>query len=450
MERQFKNRRNVSFNVLTVRDFYSSLWRFLQDLPADYVGTLAQVQTHHGNLVHLKALGGLVQMVFISDAEINRELFVCHGEALKKSPSQIQTFLYAAGDSVATAHGEPWKIKRKETNSLFSRKNVEASCSGQVEVVEDYVRELGSAPQDALTVARQLAAITSSRGILGRAITLAEAETQIAFSKAAADRFNRESAHIFARPNWVLTPWRRDLARRKREAFRIVDQALQEQRETTKPNDGLMAHYIHGTFTTSSDTEMRTILVGLLMGAQDNIAAAVGWILAFLAHNPELQSQIRQEVRGTGSQANDLQNCSLLQASIAEFLRLRPPAPANQPRVLTKPIQIAGHTLPKGAFVFNSFYNFHHNPSVFSDPQQLDPARFLDKVNNRPAHLVPFGHGPRNCVAQGMAIQQLSAIIAGLLKEHRISALSDTKPKMTQMPLLVPEPFKITFHHHSN
>lgn len=434
------------FNVLKGRDFYRPLPLFLKELPVDYIGTLGQVQTHHGDLVHWKALGGLVNLVFISDAQVNRELFVRHGEALRKSPSQIQTFLYAAGESVATAHGENWRTKRKEANALFSRKIVEASCPGQVAVVQDYVRELAPGPQAALTIARQLAAITSSRGILGRPITLAEADTQIAFSKAAADRFNVESKQLFARPHWMLAPWRRELARRKHQAFGIVERAVQDLRASDAPNDGLMAHYVRGDFVTSSDAEMRTILVGLLMGAQDNVASAAGWILAFLAHDPDLQTRLQKEIATVGTQAQDLQGCRLLQGTVAEILRMRPPAPANQPRVLTKAVDIAGHILPKGAFVFNSFYNMHNNPSAFADPDRFDPTRFDEGTQNHAPHFTPFGHGPRNCVAQGMAIQQLSAIVFGLLKEHRISALNSTMPKMTQVPFLTPEPFQITFH----
>lgn len=441
---QVDDTNNKCFSIIAGRGFFRPLRGFLKDLPADYVGTLAQVQAHHGDLVHWKAMGGLLHLVFINDAHVNRELFVRHTDALKKSPSQIQTFLFAAGDSVATAHGDSWRVKRKEANALFARKIVEASCSGQVDVVSDYIKGLGQGPHEALTVARQLAAITSSRGILGRPITLAEADAQIAFSKAAADRFNVESAQIFARPNWMLAPWRRELAQRKRTAFEIVDRAVQELRQSDEPNDGLMAHYVRGAFVTSSDAEMQTILVGLLMGAQDNIASAVGWLLAYLAHNPDLQDQLRQEIKTSGTQASDLQHCALLQASIAETLRLRPPAPANQPRRLTRSIEIAGHTLPKGAFVFNSFFNMHHDPTVFADPERFDPTRFTTSTQSKPLQFVPFGHGPRNCVAQGMAMQQLSAIVFGLLKEHRIATQSDSMPGMTQLPFLTPEAFQIT------
>ena len=272
---------------------------------------------------------------------------------------------------------------------------------------------------------------------------MAEAQAQIAFSRAAGDRFNSESGQVFARPNWMLAPWRRTLAKRKKEAFAIVQSSIEDLRNSDHANDGLMAHFVNGDFVTSSDAEMQTILVGLLMGAQDNISAAVAWMIAFVAQDNQLQEQLRQEIRGVGTGAEDLQSCQLLWATVSEVLRLRPPAPANQPRRLRRGIHIAGHDVPKGAFIFNSFYNMHRDPDVFPDPEIFDPSRFLDTSLRGSPNFVPFGHGPRNCVAQGMAMQQLAAILVGLLGNHQVVMPDPHMPEVVQKPFLTPAPFDV-------
>lgn len=433
----------MSFEIIHGNSFYKPLARFLKDLPQDYVGTLADVALHHGDLVHWKVFNGALNFAFISNASVNRELFVCNTDALAKTPSQIQTFLYAAGPSVATAHGDDWRKKRKEANSLFSRQIIEASCAGQVAVTSDFVANSGTGPHDAILFAQRLAALTSSRGILGRSISETEADTQIAFSTAASNRFNVESAQLFARPNWMLAPWRTELTRRKNEVFPIVRAAVEDLRQSNSPNDGLLNHYVNGDFVTSNDREMLTIIVGLLMGAQDNAASAIGWILAYLAHHPDLQDAIGQKLQSKGSEAQDLHSCALLTSTIREILRLCPPAPGNQPRRLRRPVEIADHTLPKGTFVFNSFYNMHRNTSIFEEPEMFKPRRFLDKTLASSAHFAPFGHGPRNCVAQGMALQQLMASVAGILRRHRLAPCEDSFPKMEQRPFLTPSAFKL-------
>ncbi|MEO1307661.1 MAG: cytochrome P450, partial [Pseudomonadota bacterium] len=126
-----------------------------------------------------------------------------------------------------------------------------------------------------------------------------------------------------------------------------------------------------------------------------------------------------------------------------EVLRMRPPAQGNQPRILQKEVEIAGHTLPKGAYLFNSFYNMQHDPQVFPDPGTFDPTRFLDGALASTPNFVPFGHGPRNCVAQSMAIQQLMAIVTGILRDHVLVPEERDLPEMRQTPFLVPAPFKV-------
>lgn len=435
----------MGFNIVRSGEFCTPLFSFLSALPRDYIGTLAKVQECHGDLVHWRLFGGLLNFAFISDPIANRELFVRNNDVLSKASSQIQTFLYAAGNSVATAHGDDWRTKRREANNLFSRDFVEAPCAGQVEVVRNYVEGLSTGKQDAIMLARYMAALTSSRGILGREISLDEAETQIAFSNAAADRFNAESAHFFARPNWALAPWRRELTRQKRRVFPIVQKAIDDLRSSEFPNDGLMNHYTNGDFVTSNDKEMLTILVGLLMGAQDNVAVLTAWALAFLAQQEELQSEIRSELQNINGTAKELNSCRLLKATVLEVLRLRPPAPANQPRILHDTVEIADHTLPKGTFIFNSFFNMHHDAKVFDEPQTFDPTRFLNGKAEQVPNFVPFGHGPRNCVAQRMALQQLMAIICGILQRHQLRMAQDDLPEIVQKPFLAPSPFELFF-----
>jgi len=87
----------MPFEVVAGNGFFKPLRQFLKDLPQDYVGTLAEIQARHGDLVHWKIFGGAMNFAFISDATVNRELFVRNTDALVKSPSQVQTFLLDAG-----------------------------------------------------------------------------------------------------------------------------------------------------------------------------------------------------------------------------------------------------------------------------------------------------------------------------------------------------------------
>ena len=168
-------------------------------------------------------------------------------------------------------------------------------------------------------------------------------------------------------------------------------------------------------------------------------------MLAFLSQQQQLQNELRNELKGIRGEAQELEDCRLLKATTSEILRLRPPAPANQPRILQKPVKVADHVLPKGTFVFNSIFNMHHNANLFCDPHKFDPTRFLDENIGRHPSFAPFGHGPRNCVAQKMATQQIMATITGILQQHQFTTPQKQLPDMIQMPFLTPAPFEVIF-----
>jgi cytochrome P450 len=85
----------------------------------------------------------------------------------------------------------------------------------------------------------------------------------------------------------------------------------------------------------------------------------------------------------------------------------------------------------------------HRDPDVFPDPEVFDPSRFLDTSLRGSPNYAPFGHGPRNCVAQGMAMQQLAAILVGLLRNHQIAMPNPHLPEVIQIPFLTPAPFDV-------
>lgn len=57
-------------------------------------------------------------------------------------------------------------------------------------------------------------------------------------------------------------------------------------------------------------------------------------------------------------------------------------------------------TVPKGQKIWISVYAIHRDPRIYPDPETFDPERFTEEniKNRNPAHYMPFGDGPRNCI----------------------------------------------------
>jgi len=59
------------------------------------------------------------------------------------------------------------------------------------------------------------------------------------------------------------------------------------------------------------------------------------------------------------------------------------------------------HANPKGTPVVISFYGTHHDAEHFPYPETYNPYRFSeDRRNYNPTFFMPFGEGPKICIAQ--------------------------------------------------
>ena len=89
-------------------------------------------------------------------------------------------------------------------------------------------------------------------------------------------------------------------------------------------------------------------------------------------------------------------------------------------------------------------YAVHYNPALWPDPEKFDPTRF-DRSNrgkNHPMSWLPFGIGPRNCVAMRLALETVNVTVIRLLRELRFTkgSMSSFPPKIQDGFAPTPEP----------
>ena len=76
-------------------------------------------------------------------------------------------------------------------------------------------------------------------------------------------------------------------------------------------------------------------------------------------------------------------------------------------------LQVGGYHLPKGMWVHVNIWHMHHNEEYFTDAQKFKPERWLgDKEGvKEPNAYMPFGSGPRMCIAFKLACKWLCTSI---------------------------------------
>jgi cytochrome P450 len=109
-------------------------------------------------------------------------------------------------------------------------------------------------------------------------------------------------------------------------------------------------------------------------------------------------------------------------------------------RIALGPDRIADYDVLPGTTVLLSPYVMQRHPLYWDYPEHFVPERFAPaKVARRPPYLYfPFGGGPRICIGSHLALIEMQAVIAVLIRRFRLhpapQAPAGNRPGMTMRP----------------
>ena len=74
--------------------------------------------------------------------------------------------------------------------------------------------------------------------------------------------------------------------------------------------------------------------------------------------------------------------------------------------------------IPAGTLVGLQIYSLHFNPNVYPDPFAFKPERWLNETTSEMQRdFIPFGLGPRQCIARNLATQELFLGVRAIARE---------------------------------
>ena len=183
-----------------------------------------------------------------------------------------------------------------------------------------------------------------------------------------------------------------------------------------------------------SDQEIQDEVETFLFEGHDTTASGISWTLYNLALHPRHQERCREEINliigdNDSIEWDDLGKLSHINMCIKESLRLYTTVTAVGRR-LSKPVTFpCGRSIPGGTWVVADIHSCHHDADIWPDPEIFDPERFLpDNAKTHHSHaFLPFSAGPRNCIGQHFAMNEMKTVIALILKNFHLEADS-SKP----------------------
>ncbi|KAK2419766.1 cytochrome P450 82A3 [Trifolium repens] len=175
----------------------------------------------------------------------------------------------------------------------------------------------------------------------------------------------------------------------------------------------------------SADTIIKATTLELIIAGSDSTAGTLSWAMCLLLKNPHVLEKAKEELNtqiGKDRCVNesDINNLVYLQAIIKEILRLYPPAPFPFPREFSEDCTIGGYHIKKGTRLMPNLWKIHRDPSVWSDPLEFKPERFLTThkdvdFKSKNFELLPFGSGRRICAGMSLGLNMLHYILANFL-----------------------------------
>ncbi|KAM6182342.1 steroid 21-hydroxylase [Erethizon dorsatum] len=201
------------------------------------------------------------------------------------------------------------------------------------------------------------------------------------------------------------------------------------------------------------DGHVHMAMVDLFIGGTETTATTLSWAVAFLLHHPEIQRRLQDELDlelGPDFSASplpykDRTRLPLLNATIAEVLRLRPVVPLALPHRTTRPSSIFGYDIPKDTVIIPNIQGANLDETVWERPHEFWPDRFL-QPGKCPRELA-FGCGARVCLGEPLARLELFVVLTRLLQAFTLLPLEGALPSLQPQPHhgvnLLMQPFQV-------
>jgi cytochrome P450 len=231
-------------------------------------------------------------------------------------------------------------------------------------------------------------------------------------------------------------PWAAFLAARRRADAAVLHEVRARRAGTVEERGGVLDWLLAGDddpATRLAEGELRDQIVGLLSAAFDTTTSAIAWTALLLAR-ADLHAAVADELATAPGPALG----PMGDAVVKEALRLYPPASAILRRV-RRPVAWAGAPLPVGARVGLSVWHLHRDPRRWHQPERAEPRRWTDRSGvwaapRDPFGYLPFGHGGRRCIGEGLARTLLQAFVTAAVPHARWAPTdADVRPEGTTL-----------------
>lgn len=220
-----------------------------------------------------------------------------------------------------------------------------------------------------------------------------------------------------------------DFARRFRALTPLIRNIIQTRRIENRWPDDWLSMLVAVKDRESGQPIPEKLLIDeiltLIIAGHETTASALNWCWYLITQHEVVEQSLVDEVdhvlNGRTPGSDDLKQLTRIRQVLYETMRLYPPGWLMTRRALNED-EIAGYPIAAGTDIFISPYVVHRHPDFWTDPEVFRPQRF--SAQRPQGAYLAFSMGPRNCIGENLAMQEMIVHLACVLQRVRLRLVS--------------------------
>ncbi|KAI9676086.1 MAG: hypothetical protein M1817_000829 [Caeruleum heppii] len=230
----------------------------------------------------------------------------------------------------------------------------------------------------------------------------------------------------FILPDWVPHPPARRLWKAGDRVGEIFAERLRERAKEPERWKGAQ-DYVSFTLTDPATAHLKGFFAAhhtlLMFAAHTSTVASISWNIIELLRHPAHVEALRRDLDGTAAS----EVSPYLAACLRETGRLY--SGINMLRLARRDVTLPASdvVVPRGSVVSISPYLTHHDSTLFSNPDEWHPERWLEEPDlhkrmNADGGIayMPFGAGSHRCPGEKMAVVITQTLVASLMRDYEV------------------------------
>jgi cytochrome P450 len=444
-----------------------------------YMGEVVEKQCkEYGNTISLRILWE--DKVFTTEPEHVKAILATQFNSFVKGPAFFDSSFSLLGTGVFNSDGDIWKFHRSMTRPFFNRDRIsdfeifEKHADDAIWQLRTRLRQ--GYPVDFQDMISRFTLDSATEFLFGKDVCSLSAglvyppKSPLSKNATLDNHPANQFAHAFIEAqlatayrgrfgqNWRLFEFWSDRVQKymhvchefidpilkealaKKNALKeagLIPEKNEKEREVLE-GETLLDHLVNYT---EDLTVIRDEILNIMIAGRDTTAGTLTFVVWMLSEHPNVLQKLREEIltvvgSSRSPTSEDLRAMKYLKAVINETLRLYPAVPFNS-RTTNAPVVLPAAKggqpiyVPANTRVQYSVFLMHRRKDLWGpDAEEFDPDRFLDErvhkyMTPNPFIFVPFNAGPRICLGQQFAYNEISYFLVRLLQVFSSVSLAE-------------------------